>query len=71
MFHIRLVAILAVALAGTACSPRYIHSTPIPVDLRAQPGTGLTRNVIVVSVDGLRPDAIGTYSAPTLQRLMK
>ena len=27
--------------------------------------------MLVVSVDGLRPDAIATYSAPTLQRLMR
>ena len=27
--------------------------------------------MLVVSVDGLRPDAIATYGAPTLQRLMR
>ena len=30
----------------------------------------VTDHVIVVSIDGLRPDAIGRYEAPTLRRLM-
>jgi predicted AlkP superfamily pyrophosphatase or phosphodiesterase len=71
MTHIRLVVILAAVLGAAACSPRYVRSTPLPPDLRAQPGIGLATNVIVVSVDGLRPDAIRAYSAPTLQRLMR
>jgi predicted AlkP superfamily pyrophosphatase or phosphodiesterase len=71
MTHIRLALILAAVLGAAACSPRYIRSTAIPVDLRAQPGIGLASNVIVVSVDGLRPDAIRVYDAPTLQRLMR
>jgi predicted AlkP superfamily pyrophosphatase or phosphodiesterase len=71
MFQLRPAAILVAAVLGAACSPRYIHSTPLPVAMRAQPGLGVTSNVIVVSVDGLRPDAIGTYGASTLQRLMR
>ena len=71
MAHMRFTVLLVTVLAIAACSPRYIRSTPIPVDLRAQPGIGLASNVIVVSVDGLRPDAIGAYNAPTLQRLMR
>jgi predicted AlkP superfamily pyrophosphatase or phosphodiesterase len=35
------------------------------------PEASISRNIVVVSVDGLRPDAIGTYGAPTLQRLMR
>ena len=31
---------------------------------------GVTEHVILVSIDGLRPDAIGEYDAPTLRRLM-
>jgi predicted AlkP superfamily pyrophosphatase or phosphodiesterase len=37
----------------------------------AQPRASLTRNVVVISVDGLRPDAIDEYGAATLQRLMR
>jgi arylsulfatase A-like enzyme len=35
------------------------------------PAGSISRNVVVVSIDGLRPDAIGKYGAPTLQRLMR
>jgi predicted AlkP superfamily pyrophosphatase or phosphodiesterase len=31
----------------------------------------VSRHVVVISVDGLRPDAIETYGATTLQRLMR
>ena len=37
----------------------------------APPEVSLTRHVILVSVDGLRPDAIEEFKAPTLQRLMR
>ena len=39
--------------------------------VRAAATTSISRHVLVVSVDGLRPDAIATYGAPTLQRLMR
>jgi len=68
------VALTSLALAS-ACSPRYVIARPgnAPavrpvVSARA---SGLTRNVVLVSVDGLRPDAIAEYNAPTLQRLMR
>ena len=35
------------------------------------PETRLTENAILVSIDGLRPDAIAKFQAPTLQRLIK
>jgi arylsulfatase A-like enzyme len=35
------------------------------------PETSLTRNVLLVSIDGLRPDAIAKFQAPTLQRLIR
>ena len=35
------------------------------------PSASVSRHVIVVSIDGLRPDAIGAYGASTLQRLMR
>src|SRR5688572_850900 len=63
------VAVVMVTVAG-ACSPRYIRSEAIPVSVQA-PDARITRNVVVVSVDGLRPDAIGTFAAPTLQRLIR
>jgi predicted AlkP superfamily pyrophosphatase or phosphodiesterase len=58
------------AAASTGCSARYLRSAP-EVSAHLQPAESLTRNVVVVSIDGLRPDAIATYGAKTLQRLMR
>ena len=52
------------------CSARYIRTAP-PLAAVALPDDSVTRNVVIVSIDGLRPDAIATYGAPTLQRLMR
>jgi predicted AlkP superfamily pyrophosphatase or phosphodiesterase len=35
------------------------------------PSASVTRHVVVVSIDGLRPDAIAQYQAPTLTRLIR
>lgn len=35
------------------------------------PPGGVTEHVILVSIDGLRPDAIDAYDTPTLQRLLQ
>ena len=57
--------------AATGCGARYIRSTPQLAAARPQPDRSITRNVVIVSIDGLRPDAITTYPASTLQRLMR
>jgi predicted AlkP superfamily pyrophosphatase or phosphodiesterase len=66
-----LLALLVVAAAAASgCGARYIRSSavspahPLPTD-------SVSRNVVIVSIDGLRPDAIAAYGAPTLQRLMQ
>lgn len=61
--------VLAAALA-TGCGAQYVRSEPV-LPSRPLPAGSLTRNVVVVSIDGLRPDAITTYNAATLQRLMR
>jgi predicted AlkP superfamily pyrophosphatase or phosphodiesterase len=64
-------AVLALVIATeTGCSARYIRTAP-PLAAVVLPDGSLTRNVVIVSIDGLRPDAIATYGAPTLQRLMR
>ncbi len=63
------VLLVASAATGAGCSARYIRSEVPPAG--ALPETSLSRHVIVVSIDGLRPDAIADYDAPTLQRLMR
>jgi arylsulfatase A-like enzyme len=63
----------ALLLCGTvgasACAARYVRSAAPPT--QPLPQTSVSRHVLVVSVDGLRPDAIDAYNAPTIQRLMR
>src|SRR5262245_45537106 len=65
------VAVTLAVLGSGGCQAHYLRSEPIPLLPRVQPDNAVTRNVVVVSVDGLRPDAIGTFGATTLQRLMR
>ena len=44
---------------------------PIGVSYPTDYPGGVTEHVILVSIDGLRPDAIGAFHAPTLQRLVE
>jgi predicted AlkP superfamily pyrophosphatase or phosphodiesterase len=52
------------------CGARYVHAPPLdqPPPL---PDASLTRHVLLISVDGLRADAIDAFPAPVLQRLMR
>ena len=58
------------AAAGTGCGAHYVRAEPLAPSV-SQPADSVSRNVVVVSIDGLRPDAIAAYRAPTLQRLMR
>jgi arylsulfatase A-like enzyme len=58
-------AMLAVALLAAACVPG--PRGP----LGPAPEGRVTQHVLVVSIDGLRPDAIARFGATTLQRLMR
>lgn len=59
------------AAVVSACGPRYVIARPGEASRPSMPAAGVTRNVVLVSVDGLRPDAIGEFATPTLQRLMR
>jgi arylsulfatase A-like enzyme len=66
----------AAALAGalftaTSCGPRYVTSPPQQISGVMLPESSVTRYVVLLSIDGLRPDAIGSFEAPTLQRLVR
>jgi predicted AlkP superfamily pyrophosphatase or phosphodiesterase len=61
--------LLVAALGAGGCGARYVRSAAPPSD--PLPPAGISRHVLVVSIDGLRPDAIAAYGAPTLQRLMR
>jgi predicted AlkP superfamily pyrophosphatase or phosphodiesterase len=68
----RLAVLIVAASAASAagCAARYVVAPPEDRPAAAQPATAVSRRVIIVSVDGLRPDAIGRFGATTLQRLM-
>ena len=68
--HHGLVAFAAVLPSVSGCSARYVHSASAPPAAQI-PTASVSRHVVVVSIDGLRPDAIETYGAATLQRLMR
>jgi predicted AlkP superfamily pyrophosphatase or phosphodiesterase len=65
-----LVALLAGG-ASSACSARYLRSTGPNPAIASKPAATLTEHVILVSIDGLRPDAIRRFGAVNLQRLMR
>ena len=60
----------ALLTAVSGCSARYVRSASAP-PAPPIPLAGLSRHVLVVSIDGLRPDAIQAYNAPTMQRLIR
>ncbi len=64
-------ASLAGAIVFTGCSPRYVTARPADVVRAAVPAAAVTTNVLLVSIDGLRPDAIERFAAEHLQRLMR
>jgi predicted AlkP superfamily pyrophosphatase or phosphodiesterase len=62
--------LLVAAVFTSACgAPRYIRTAPLERLAVPPPTDSLTSNVILVSIDGLRPDAIWRYGALNLQRL--
>lgn len=61
-----IMAAAAIATAGCASQPATTFSTT-----RAAPSGAVTSHVVVISVDGLRPDAIARFGAVALQRLMR
>lgn len=68
--YLTAAAVCCSALLSTGCGKtRYVHS-PAPTIGLHQPETRLTPHVLLVSIDGLRPDAISLFGASTLTRLM-
>lgn len=65
-----LVSTAALAAAGCG-SARYLTSSPAQRVAPDLPIGNVTRHVILTSIDGLRPDAIAAFDAPTLQRLTR
>ena len=66
------VTVASALISGAiACAPRYLNSGAIELGKLAPASTSVTKNVVLVSIDGLRPDAIATFNATNLQRLIK
>jgi arylsulfatase A-like enzyme len=63
-------AIMALSLAAACGKPNFVISLEKPDARLARPAARLTDNVVLVSIDGLRPDAIARFKAPTLGRLL-
>jgi len=82
---LRAAALSAASLAAIGCataSAATVTASPARVDhalatavvrpvARATRDAAITEHVVLVSIDGLRPDAIETFGATTLQRLMR
>ena len=65
-------AVLLTALAASSCAkPNYVIARPGDLVPQALPEGRLTPHVVLVSIDGLRPDAIAQFGATTLQRLAR
>ncbi len=55
-----------------ACAPATQSVDAVASRVAKSPPAGrVTNHVIIISIDGLRPDAIEQFRAPTLQRLMR
>ncbi len=65
----RFVTAAVLLAAATGCSARYVRADAPPAT--PMPLASVSRHVVVVSIDGLRPDAIDVYRADTLQRLIR
>jgi predicted AlkP superfamily pyrophosphatase or phosphodiesterase len=64
-------ATLALVVVTSGCGrPHYVVSSPADLAGHHLP-SGVTRVVVLVSIDGLRPDAIAAFEVPTLNRLMR
>jgi predicted AlkP superfamily pyrophosphatase or phosphodiesterase len=76
MTHPRTLGVIAVAAVSavvvTACgTPHYLVSTAPDVRVTEWSSSRITPHVVLVSIDGLRPDAIAAYETPTLSRLVR
>ena len=70
--RLRILSTALLIVFGIACNKAHFVVTPSGSDavVVTRPDTSLTDNVVLVSIDGLRPDAIRTFKAATLSRLL-
>jgi arylsulfatase A-like enzyme len=63
--------LIGMGAVTAGCGARYVRATTAPGAASGLPEASVTRHVVVVSIDGLRPDAIARFNAPTLTRLLR
>lgn len=61
--------VASVALGG--CAARLVSSPAVENAVSLRPAAAVTAHLIIISVDGLRPDAIATFDSPNLRRLIR
>ncbi|HUE88180.1 MAG TPA: ectonucleotide pyrophosphatase/phosphodiesterase [Vicinamibacterales bacterium] len=70
---IRLTSTALLILLSFGCGRPHLVLAPTGPDatfVESRPDDSVTRNVVLVSIDGLRPDAIAAFKAPTLSKLV-
>jgi len=70
----RLTSTALLILLSLGCGKAHFVLAPTGPDatiVGSRPFSSLTRHVVLVSIDGLRPDAIAAFKAPTLTKLVK
>jgi predicted AlkP superfamily pyrophosphatase or phosphodiesterase len=67
----KLRRIQQVALAFTLAAPATLAASADSLPKATSPAGRVTNHVVIVSIDGLRPDAIEKFNARTLMRLMR
>ncbi|HVL70218.1 MAG TPA: alkaline phosphatase family protein [Vicinamibacterales bacterium] len=67
-----LAIVFSIAFSSAACGgARYLTAPEGAPPAPAWSASRLTPHVMLISIDGLRPDAIGAVAAPTFQRLIR
>lgn len=64
-------ALGALVISGACARPHYVIGEPRDLAPQGWSAARLTPHVVIVSIDGLRPDAIEAFPAETLQRLVR
>jgi len=65
-----IVLLLSLLVASGCLGPRYVRMDPSS-RVKVPSFNGITEHVMLISVDGLRPDAITAFETPTLRRLVR
>ena len=63
--------LISLSLLVASCGSAHYLVGPVRPVATDLPPASVTRHVVLISIDGLRPDAIRAFSAPTLQKLTR